>query len=401
MPLGTNNSEVQLALGNGSPDATLSQFLQGSPNDQMQNVPANPFDRSSYPEPSSTGPVGSPGMGNTYVMNNQSNVRNELHVSLDPLLVAHANQAVEQSRANILSQAQRALDQSREQLRKEATQVVGQAHEAARAEALHMINQVHSTAARTVEEARSEATEVFQRASCEVNMIRDQASTKIARIKGEAQRTVALLEGRIQELMHELSHMEAKTHGMVEERNTMITHLVDRIQEQDSKMSDLKSTIARMQGNAMRQPFETGNGAEIKIHTPEGFGSTSQGQPVGQPLVHRSAQQASVEGLQVGFSSLAQDSRGQKFGEKPLGSVRRSATAKDEGSSKKDVVQRSKSSSPPVEDIISNMKSMLAQIEQQVSRSPSAREPSDKRSSSSSSSSQPGGGGGSPGAWGF
>jgi hypothetical protein len=264
-----------------------------------------------------------------------------------------------------------------------------------------MINQVHSTAARTVEEARSEATEVFQRASCEVNMIRDQASTKIARIKGEAQRTVALLEGRIQELMHELSHMEAKTHGMVEERNTMIIHLVDRIQEQDSKMSDLKSTIARMQGNAMRQPFETGNGAEIKIHTPEGFGSTSQGQPVGQPLVHPSAQQASVEGLQVGFSSLAQDSRGQKFGEKPLGSVRRSATAKDEGSSKKDVVQRSKSSSPPVEDIISNMKSMLAQIEQQVSRSPSAREPSDKRSSSSSSSSQPGGGGGSPGAWGF
>ena len=43
------------------------------------------------------------------------------------------------------------------------------------------------------------------------------------------------------------------------------------------------------------------------------------------------------------------------------------------------------------------MKSMLAQIEQQVSRSPSAREPSDKGSSSSSSSSQPGGGGGSPG----
>ena len=40
---------------------------------------------------------------------------------------------------------------------------------------------------------------------------------------------------------------------------------------------------------------------------------------------------------------------------------------------------------------------MLAQIEQQVSRSPSAREPSDKGSSSSSSSSQPGGGGGSPG----
>lgn len=74
MPLGTNNcnnSEVQLALGNGSPDATLSQFLQGSPNDQMQNVPANPFDRSSYPEPSSTGPVGSPGIGNTYVMNYQ------------------------------------------------------------------------------------------------------------------------------------------------------------------------------------------------------------------------------------------------------------------------------------------------------------------------------------------
>ena len=59
------------ALGTGSPDATLPQFLQGSPTDQMQNVPANPFDRSSYPEPSSTCPVGSPGMGNTYVMNCQ------------------------------------------------------------------------------------------------------------------------------------------------------------------------------------------------------------------------------------------------------------------------------------------------------------------------------------------
>ena len=115
--LGTNTSGVQLSLGSESPDATLSQFLQESSHDQMQHVPSNPFERVPQPQPSSTGPVGSPGLGNTYVTNNQSHVRNELHVSLDPFLVAHIHQVVEQSRVDILSQAQMALDQSREQLR--------------------------------------------------------------------------------------------------------------------------------------------------------------------------------------------------------------------------------------------------------------------------------------------
>lgn len=115
LPLGTNTNAVQLSVGNGSPDATLSQFLQDSPHEVMQFVPTNPFASVPQLQSSSTGPVESQGLGNTYVTNSQSNVRNELHVSLDPLLVAQAHRAVEQSRVDILSQAQVALDQSRAQ----------------------------------------------------------------------------------------------------------------------------------------------------------------------------------------------------------------------------------------------------------------------------------------------
>ena len=405
LPLGTNSNAAQLALGNGSPDATLSQFLQDSPNEVVQHIPTNPFDSTPQPRSSSTGPVESPGLGNIY-MANQSNVRNELHVSLDPLLVAHAHQAVEQSRVDILSQAQVALDQSRAQMRDEASQAVSAAQGAAKAEAIHMISQAQSSAARTVEETQREATGFVQRAAnevdlirsqatteiarlkgeaqqtvaSEVDLIRSQATTEIARVKGEAQQTVALLEGRIQELRQQLSQMDSKATKMVEERDKMIHHLVDRIQEQDAKVRELNATVARMQGNAMRQPFESGNGAEVRIHTPEGLPSSSQG--------HMFSQQP------IELSLPAQDSKSQKLGEMPLGSVGR--TAKDDSVGKL-MAQVGKKSSQPVEDVISDMKSMLAQIEKQVSRSPSAKHPSDKGSPSSSSSSQKPGGGGSPG----
>ena len=203
-------------------------------------------------------------------------------------------------------------------------------------------------------------------------------------MKGEAQQTAAFLLGRIQELRQQLSQMDAKATKMVEERDKMIHHLVDRIQEQDTKIRELNTSVARMQGNAMRQPFEPGNGAEVRIHTPEGLPSSSQGYPMG----HMFSQQP------IELFSPAQDSTSQKLGEKPLGSVGR--TAKDDSVGKL-MVQVGTKSSQPVEDVISNMKSMLAQIEKQVSRSPSAKHPSDKGSSGSSSSSQKPGGGGSPG----
>ena len=333
-------------------------------------------------------------------MANQSNVRNELHVSSDPLLVAQAHQAVEQSRVDILSQAQVALDQSRTQLRDEASQAVSAAQGAAKAEAIHMISQAQSSAARTVEETQREATGFVQRAAnevdlirsqatteiarvkgeaqqtvaSEVDLIRSQATTEIARVKGEAQQTVALLEGRIQELRQRLSQTDAKATKMVEERDKMIHHLVDRIQEQDTKIRELNATVARMQGNAVRQPFESGNGAEVRVHTPEGLPSPSQGYTTG----HMFSQQP------IELSLPAQDSTSQKLGEMPLGSVGR--TAKEDSVGKL-MVQVGKKSSQPVEDLISNMKSMLAQIEKQVSRSPSAKHPSDKGSSVAASGS--------------
>ena len=88
------------------------------------------------------------------------------------------------------------------------------------------------------------------------------------------------------------------------------------------------------------------------------------------------SQSVSVGELPVALPSLAQDSGSQKFAEKPLGSAGQTARHERVG---KTTAQVGKKSSQPVEDVILNMKSMLAQIEKQVSRSPSAKAPSDKR----------------------
>ena len=89
-------------------------------------------------DPSSTGPVRSQGGGTSFSQANQANIHNEynqtlirqeLNVSLDPMLVAKANQAVQESRDAIISQAQMVLDQPRDQMRDEAIQAVTHAQE--------------------------------------------------------------------------------------------------------------------------------------------------------------------------------------------------------------------------------------------------------------------------------
>ena len=68
--------------------------------------------------------------------------------------------------------------------------------------------------------------------------------------------------------MEQMNHMDDRSKRMFNERDKMIFHLVDRIHEHDAMIRDLRATVARMQGIAMRQPFESGNGADMRLHTP-------------------------------------------------------------------------------------------------------------------------------------
>lgn len=387
----------QVSSVNQSPDGTLSQFIH-SPESQEQLVPT--FSRGQQVSSSSAGPVGFPAPegGATFVQNNQTNVkqefsqtqvRNELHVSMDPFIIAQANQAFEQSRANILSQAQVALDQSREQLREEATQFAEQAQEAARVEAISAINQVQS-------EAQSEVNQVFQRAQDELAEVKRQASTEIARIKAEAQKQMARLEGRITELTYDLSRvgndasltvasLEQRISNMMQEsdrfrniaqrmldeREGAICSLTSRVGEQNKLISELRATISRMQDSAMRRPFNADNGAEVRIHTPEGL--------------HAAGLQTTIHGPNLeampafGYPSMSQDLQNRKTGEQPSGSAGRRAKrgGRDKG------IAKEGGSSQPVHTMISELKSALAQLEQRVSRSPSVGNPSEGGSPSS------------------
>ena len=62
------------------------------------------------------------------------------HVSMDPFIIAQANQAI--------GNANGALEQSRQELRLEAISFVGRVQEEARAETLHVVGQVQSEASR-------------------------------------------------------------------------------------------------------------------------------------------------------------------------------------------------------------------------------------------------------------
>ena len=80
-------AQLQIANTNQSPDATLSQFLQLQSPDHSPQVPPNPFQT---PPERGMGTEGPPGPSFT-----QTNVRNELRVSMGPFIIAQASQAVD------------------------------------------------------------------------------------------------------------------------------------------------------------------------------------------------------------------------------------------------------------------------------------------------------------------
>eukprot|EP00438_Fugacium_kawagutii_P025376 Skav223563 [mRNA] locus=scaffold34:198043:207130:- [translate_table: standard] len=271
LPLGTGSQGTQMAIGDDderqvgqSPDGTLSQFIR-SPGSHNQVVPVNPFRVPPGGDPSSIGPVGTPEGANFVQQNNlkqeyhqhqyQTNVRQELNVSLDPLLVAQAHHVVEQNRASIISQAQQALNQSRDQMRDEANQAVTQAQEAVKAEALAYIQQVEAEARQNASNAQTEIEQLRKRAAETSTELRNRAKAEVALVEAEANRRIATLEGRISELTHERDNLAQMVQGMsnnqdgfentvqslMEEKETLTKRVQSLMINQDVLNGDIQS----------------------------------------------------------------------------------------------------------------------------------------------------------------
>ena len=237
--------ETRIVQPSVSPD-TLSNFLREDSNQGSPGLPQNPFQ----------GPPAASGPGPSFV--SQTNVKNELHVNMDPYIIAQANQAIQQAR---------------EGLRAEAMQYVDAERGIARNEALAFAEHVHSEASRVVEEsqsrvvqtqqelqeARGETSQVVRLAQQEIETVKAQAREEFLKIQREAQSHISNLEGRLSELIHMNQSMTKK----MNEQAQLI--------EMFTKRTDGQNTvIAQMQSEAMRSPIGADNGTEFQISTPVG-----------------------------------------------------------------------------------------------------------------------------------
>jgi hypothetical protein len=123
--------EQRVVLAKAGPE-TLSNFLRDGSQASSPTIPQNTF-----PNPGSS----AGDQGPTY---SQTNVRNELHVSMNPFVIARAHQVIEQAR---------------ESLRAEAIQHVEAERGIARNESLAFAEQVHSEASRVVGESQSQVVQ--------------------------------------------------------------------------------------------------------------------------------------------------------------------------------------------------------------------------------------------------
>ena len=183
-------------------DATLSQYTRGDSHEQSPiSLPSNPFQPPRNPTDRS--PPGT-GFGQGSSANRPQNatfVRNELNVSVDPLILAEANQIVDRTRQEALQFAGTFVGQ----VRSEAETLLEQERAKARIEASQFVNQIHHEAQRVVDETQSKAAtevqSVVNRASNEVELIKAQANAELSRLRVESQKQVSMLEGRIVELI--------------------------------------------------------------------------------------------------------------------------------------------------------------------------------------------------------
>jgi vacuolar-type H+-ATPase subunit H len=269
------------------------------------------------------------------------------------------------------------------QARGEAENLLEQERTNARIEASQFVNQFHHEAQRVVDETQSKAAaevqSVVNRASNEVELIKAQANAELSRLRVESQQQVSMLEGR----MAELVRIHEDLHKKQDEQTAFFDSLIQQIQNQNQ-------VISQMQQAPMR-PVASGpsNGTEFhQICTPVGHNPLHSELRVGSEFAQEMIHQKDLGVQPSGSARLG--------GVMPLGSVVQGDTGSSKGNRPKQ--HQASKESQKVESAMREIKSLVARLENHVSRSPSARAPSDKGdSSSSSSSSQPGGGGGSPG----
>ena len=134
-----------------SPDGILSQFIRGDSHEQSPiSLPTNPF------QPPRNPAEGSPGFGQgSGACNSQSAtfIRNELNLSVDPFILAEANQAVDRSRQEAMQFAGDVVNQ----VRNEAGNLIEQERNLVRNEASQFASQVQHEAQRVVGETQSKA----------------------------------------------------------------------------------------------------------------------------------------------------------------------------------------------------------------------------------------------------
>ena len=265
-------NQMQISTNtNQSPDATpLSQFLQS--NEHSPQLPRNPFQS---PPGQGVGAEGPPGHSFS-----QTNVRNELHLSMDPFIIAQASQMVEQANS--------ALAQSRDELRHEAIQYVERVQGETRAEAIQVLNQVQTEANRAIDDShtqvaqsqteliatRVEATEALNRASLELESIRNQcrfeveslkaqAKAEYMSLKAEAQKQVSILEGKVGELIHVNSQLQDRLIAQTKESERLLKLLTEKEGAYESLLHQIQNQEIDEKEPLPVRPTseEAGNGA--------------------------------------------------------------------------------------------------------------------------------------------
>ena len=217
-----------------SPDATLSQYTRGDSHEQSPiSLPSNPFQPPRNPTDRS--PPGT-GFGQGSSANRPQNatfVRNELNVSVDPLILAEANQIVDRTRQEALQFAGTFVGQ----VRSEAETLLEQERAKARIEASQFVNQIHHEAQRVVDETQSKAAtevqSVVNRASNEVELIKAQANAELSRLRVESQKQVSMLEGR----MTELIRINENLHKKQNKQTAFVDSLIQQIHNQNQVIS--------------------------------------------------------------------------------------------------------------------------------------------------------------------
>ena len=194
--------------------------------------------------------------------------RNELHLTLDLLVLAQADEAIVGPRNEVQAEAFQYIEQVRNDLRSEAIQFSQQ-----------VASQASKESQAQVAETQLQASQLVDSARLEVEGIRNQAREEVARahqkleriqlelmnLRKEAQIHVSTLEGKISELVHMNSMLTKK----VEEQPCLVETLLRPVDDQCVVISSLRTSL--------NTTVIDSNGAGVGVGDPR---NASEGPPV-------------------------------------------------------------------------------------------------------------------------